>query len=194
MSQYFENDKKVKSKREIRKVNIGNFEFSFITDNGVFSKKGLDYGTRVLLSSLPEDINGDVLDIGCGYGPIGIYVSKKYNVIPDMVDVNERSISLAKDNSSLNKVSCNIFISDAFENINKKYDFIITNPPIRVGKEKLYEILFGSCKHLNKNGKLYFVINKDQGAKTVFRDLNEKYKAEVIKKDKGFFIICVLSN
>lgn len=194
MSQYFENDKRVKSKKETRRVIINNKEFSFITDNGVFSKKGLDYGTRALLSCIPEDITGSVLDIGCGYGPIGIYISKTYNVIPDMVDVNERSTHLAIENSKLNKVSTNIFISDAFKNINKKYDYIITNPPIRVGKEKLYEILFGSVEHLNKNGKLYFVINKDQGAKTVLRDLNEKYKAEVVKKDKGFYIICVLSD
>lgn len=194
MSQYFENDKRVKSKKEIRKVIINNKEFSFITDNGVFSKKGLDYGTRVLLSCIPNDISGSVLDIGCGYGPIGIYISKIYNIVPDMIDVNERSINLAIENSKLNKVFTNVFISDAFEKIDKKYDYIITNPPIRVGKEKLYEILFGSVNHLKKNGKLYFVINKDQGAKTVLRDLNEKYKAEVVKKDKGFFIICVLSD
>ena len=193
MSQYFENDKNLKSKKEVKEVIIKNNKFSFITDNGVFSKKGLDYGTRTLLESIPI-ISGDVLDIGCGYGPIGIYISKIYNLIPDMVDVNERSISLAKENSKLNKVDTNIFISDAFEKINKKYDFIITNPPIRVGKEKLYEILFGSVEHLKENGKLYFVINKDQGAKSVLRDLSKDYKTEIVKKDKGFFIICVLSN
>lgn len=193
MSQYFENDKRIKSKKEIRKVIINDKEFSFITDNGVFSKKGLDYGTRVLLSCIPN-ISGSVLDIGCGYGPIGIYISKMYNLVPDMCDVNERSLGLAKENSKLNKVNTNIFISDAFEKINKKYDYIITNPPIRVGKEKLYEILFESIEHLNRKGKLYFVINKDQGAKTVFRDLNEKYKTEIVKKDKGFFIICVFND
>ena len=194
MSQYFENDQRIKSKKEIRKVIINGQIFEFITDNGVFSKKGLDYGTRVLLSCIPHDITGSVLDIGCGYGPIGIYISKIYGIKPDMVDVNERGVELAKANSKLNKVSANIFISNAFENINKKYDYIITNPPIRVGKNKLYEILFGSMEHLMKNGKLFFVINKDQGAKTVLRDLNEKYKTEVVKKDKSFFIICVSND
>lgn len=191
MSQYFENDKKVKSQRKIKEVIINNDKFSFITDNGVFSKQGLDFGTRVLLESLPDNICGDVLDIGCGYGPIGIYLKKKYNVNVDMVDVNERSLSLAKDNANLNKVETNIFYSDAFSNINKQYDFIVTNPPIRVGKIKLYEILFGCLDHLKENGKVYFVINKDQGAKSVLRDLNEKCNAKIIKKDKGFYIILI---
>ena len=194
MSQYFENDKNLKSEMKEKTVIINNTNFVFMTDNGVFSKKGLDFGTRVLLENLPDNITGDVLDIGCGYGPIGIYLKKKYNVNVDMIDVNERSLKLAIKNASLNRVSANIFYSDAFSNIDKKYNYVITNPPIRVGKEKLYEILFGSMEHLSKNGKLYFVINKDQGAKSVLRDLNEKYKAEIIKKDKGFYIICAYTD
>ncbi len=194
MSQYFENDKNLKSEMKEKTVIINNINFVFMTDNGVFSKKGLDFGTRVLLENLPDNITGDVLDIGCGYGPIGIYLKKKYKVNVDMIDVNERSLKLAIKNASLNRVSTNIFYSDVFSNIDKKYNYVITNPPIRVGKEKLYEILFGSIEHLSKNGKLYFVINKDQGAKSVLRDLNEKYKAEIIKKDKGFYIICAYTD
>lgn len=194
MAQYFENDKNLKSEMKEKSVIINNTNFVFMTDNGVFSKKGLDFGTRVLLSTIPDNINGDVLDIGCGYGPIGIYLSKKYKVNVDMIDINERSLKLAIKNASLNGVSANIFYSDAFNNIDKKYDYIITNPPIRVGKQKLYEILFGALEHLNENGKLYFVINKDQGAKSVLRDLNKKYNAEIIDKDKGFYIICAYTD
>ncbi len=194
MSQYFENDKNIKSEIKEKKVIINNIAFVFKTDNGVFSKKGLDFGTRVLLTSIPNDIKGNVLDIGCGYGPIGIYISKKNSIMVDMVDVNERSMNLARENATLNKANVNVFYSDAFSNVTNKYDYIISNPPIRVGKKKLYEILFGALEHLNENGKLYFVINKDQGAKSVLRDINENYKAEIIKKDKGFYIICAYTN
>lgn len=189
MAQYFENDKNIKSKEEKRKVYIKNKEFIFLTDNGVFSKKGLDFGTRALLEALPNDISGKCLDIGCGYGPIGIYLKKTYDTSVDMIDINLRSLKLAIKNAQLNKVNINAFESNAYQNITEKYDYIITNPPIRVGKEKLYEILVGAKEHLKENGKLYFVINKNQGAKSVIKDLEEIYKIKIVEKNKGFFII-----
>ena len=76
----------------------------------------------------------------------------------------------------------------------KKYDFIITNPPIRIGKESLYKILFDAKKHLKENGRMYLVINKDQGAKSVLRDLSQTYTTEVVAKNKGFYIICAINN
>lgn len=194
MSQYFENDKNIKSKEEKRKVYIKNKEFIFLTDNGVFSKKGLDFGTRTLLEALPDDISGKCLDIGCGYGPIGIYLKKTYDTSVDMIDVNLRSLKLAIKNAELNKVNINAFESNAYQNVTKKYDYIITNPPIRVGKEKLYEILVGAKEHLKENGKLYFVINKNQGAKSVIKDLEKIYKIKIVEKNKGFFIILAYIN
>lgn len=194
MSHYFENDKKVQSEERKTKVIIKNKPFTFITDNGVFSKKGLDFGTRTLLETLPDYIQGDVLDIGCGYGPIGIYLKSKYEVSVDMIDINLRSLKLATKNAKLNNVNVSIFESDAFNNVDKKYDYIITNPPIRVGKEKLYNIIFGSMEHLKEKGELWFVINKNQGAKSMLTDLNNKYRAEVVEKNKSFFIICVHTN
>lgn len=194
MSQYFENDKNIKSKEEKRKVYIKNKEFVFLTDNGVFSKKGLDFGTRTLLEVLPDDISGKCLDIGCGYGPIGIYLKKTYDTSVDMIDVNLRSLKLAIKNAELNKVNINAFESNAYQNVTEKYDYIITNPPIRVGKEKLYEILVGAKEHLKENGKLYFVINKNQGAKSVIKDLEKIYKIKIVEKNKGFFIILAYIN
>jgi len=190
MSYYFTNDENLKSEIRTNKVIIDNLSFTFYTDNGVFSKKGLDFGTRSLLETLPE-IKGNVLDLGCGYGPIGIYISKKYNLIPDMVDVNRRSIDLCLKNSKLNSTNINVFESDGFTNINKKYDFIITNPPIRVGKEKLYSLLIDSINHLKNNGQLWLVIHKDQGAKTLLKDLEKYGIPKLIDKNKGFYIIMV---
>lgn len=194
MAQYFENDKNIKSNEIKIKVYIKNKEFIFFTDNGVFSKKGLDFGTRTLLEALPDDINGKCLDIGCGYGTIGIYLKKTYDVNVDMVDINLRSLKLARKNAELNNATVNIFESNAYEKVTLKYDYIITNPPIRVGNQKLYEILEGARNYLKENGKLYFVINKNQGAKTVVKNLEKYYKVEIIEKNKGFFVILAYNN
>lgn len=188
MSHYFTNDEAIKS--EVKKVNVrlNDTPFSFYTDNGVFSKKGLDFGTRTLLESL-DIVSGDVLDLGCGYGPIGIYLKKEFSVNVDMVDINKRSLDLAKKNAVLNEVDVHIIESNGYENINKKYDYIITNPPIRVGKKILYSLLLGAKEHLKENGQLWFVIHKDQGAKTVAKDMEGTYEVEIINKNKGFYIV-----
>ena len=191
MSYYFTNDKNLKSNEQVKKIVIKNIPFSFYTDNGVFSKKGLDFGTRTLLENLPL-LSGDILDLGCGYGPIGIYLSKNANV--DMIDVNERSIALTLKNAELNNTKVNAFISNGYENISRKYDYIVTNPPIRVGKKILYDLLFNAKNYLKEDGKLYLVVNKDQGAKTLVNDLKKQYIVNIIIKNKGFYIIEAKNN
>ena len=105
-----------------------------------------------------------------------------------MIDVNERAVNLAKKNAELNRVDVNVFLSDIYSNVDKKYDAIITNPPIRVGKKILYEILFEAKNYLNEDGVLYLVINKDQGAKSLKKDLEECYNVTTLKKNKGFYV------
>ena len=192
MSHYFTNDN-IDSKEVKTKCVIDDYEFSFITDNGVFSKRGLDFGTRSLLLSL-KDISGEVLDFGCGYGPIGIFLKKKFDCNVDMIDINKRAIGLAKKNALLNNVSVNVFESNIYDSVIKKYDYIITNPPIRVGKEILHKILFDAKNYLKENGKVFFVIHKDQGAKTLAKVLEREYKVEIVDKNKGFYIICLIFN
>lgn len=190
MSHYFENDKNLKS--ELKKINCSMFnkKFTFYTDNGVFAKKGVDYGSKLLLESIESNNYTSILDVGCGYGTLGIILNKIYNCPVTMVDVNKRALHLTKKNILENKCdNIETFESDAYQNINKKYDLIVTNPPIHAGKKKVYEILIEAREHLNKDGKLYFVIHKDQGAKSVVKDLSNIYKIEVVAKDKGFFII-----
>ena len=191
MAHYFEYDENLKSEEKEIEIVINNEKFKFITDNGVFSKRGLDKGTSLLLKTLELDkIKGDVLDFGCGYGPIGIYLKKKLNINMTMLDINKRSLELAKKNAKLNKLDIEFVLSDKYEKINKKYDYIISNPPIRVGKKILYEILFDAKNYLKENGELWLVINKNQGAKTIVRDLEKEYKVEVKNKNNGFYIIC----
>ena len=193
MAHYFENDDKVKTNEMTHQVKIRNLDLSFITDHGVFSKKGLDFGTRTLLESSPiEQMNGSILDFGCGYGPIGIFL-KKYNqnFLIHMIDINKRSLNLALKNAILNDVVVNIYESDMYQNVSTKFDYIVTNPPIRVGKKILYEILLQAKKHLKVGGKIYFVIHKDQGAKSVMKDMKNEYEVTLITKNKGFYVICL---
>lgn len=190
MSHYFDKETDVKSNIVTTRANIGNKLYTFKTDNNVFSKRGLDFATRTLLENIDlKSINGDVLDFGCGYGPIGIYIKANTNAKVDMLDINERALNLARINAKLNQVNVNIFESDVYSNVTKKYDYIITNPPIRVGKKILYEILVNAKEYLKEKGHLIFVISKDQGAKSVMRDMEEYYKVNLIIKSKGFFVI-----
>lgn len=190
MSYYFDKFTDVESKELIVKSSIGDKSYTFITDNNVFSKHMIDFGTRSLLLNLDlKNIKGDVLDFGCGYGTIGIYIKDNTNACVDMIDINERALLLARKNAKLNNVDVNIFSSDIYSNINKKYNYIITNPPIRVGKKILYKILIGAKDYLKDSGHLIFVINKDQGAKSVMKDMTVYYKVNLIKKNKGFYVI-----
>lgn len=196
MSQYFDNVN-LKSNITKYKTRIFDKEFCFNTDNGVFSKSKLDFGTRCLLENLPlEEIKGEILEVGCGYGVIPIILTRTVDKIDsfDAVDVNKRALHLAEMNKKENFApKVNFFLSDCYKNINKKYDVIISNPPIRAGKNIVYEIVMNARNYLKEDGKLFIVINKDQGAKSLYKDLEKVYKCELINKKKGFWIIkCIL--
>ena len=189
MAYYFDSNPDSKSCEQLIKCEINGSIYNFYTDNNVFSKKYLDFGTRTLLESIDtSDIHGDVLDFGCGYGPIGIIIKSNCKCNVDMIDINSRAINLSIKNAKLNRVNVNIFESDIYSNVDKKYDFIITNPPVRVGKKILYEILFGAKDYMKEDGSLYLVINKDQGAKSLKKDLEECYNVTTLKKNKGFYV------
>ena len=190
MGHYFVNDDNLKSEIREFKINFLNQDFVFKTDNGVFSKGELDYGTYLLLTTvLNLDIKGKVLDLGCGYGAIGVVISKLKNTKVTMVDVNKRAVHLSKMNVSDNKCDCLVINSDGYLNVSDKFDYIITNPPIRVGKTKLYELMIDSKNYLNENGVIYLVIRKEQGAKSLIKDMSEYYNVNVLEKSKGFYII-----
>ena len=131
-----------------------------------------------------------MLDLGCGTGVVGLILgSLNKNISIDMVDVNERAIELARENIKLNNLDNNIFISDFYSNVNDKYDYIITNPPIRAGKDIVRGFLFDAKDYLSDNGTLFFVMRKDHGVKSMVKELDEIYKVEVVNKDKGFYIV-----
>lgn len=191
MSHYFINDTTVKNNKRKTEVFVQGHKFVFWVDNGVFSKKGLDFGTRTLLETLPlNTMAGEILDFGCGYGPIGVVTAKLSQSKVDMLDINNRALDLARQNIIENDVEINIIKSDLYSKVTKKYDYIISNPPIRVGKEILYKILFGAKEYLKDNGQLWIVVNKNQGAKTLVKELEKIYKVKIVCRNKGFFVIC----
>lgn len=193
MSHYFENDKNLKS--EIRELSYkyNSSFFVFYSDNGVFSKNNIDYGSKLLIETYlkENDINEKrVLDVGCGYGFLGIMVSRVTNSYVEMIDINKRAVHLTNMNIKRYKdFKGKTYVSNVYENVEGKYDIIITNPPIRIGKEKLLEILIGAFDHLEDNGLLYYVIRKDQGALSIKKILEENsINVEIINRDKGYFI------
>lgn len=191
MSQYFDNDKSIRSEKRIINFIFNNKKYSVYSDNGVFSKDRFDYGTRVLLENIDIDkLDGNVLDLGCGTGVVGIVIGDiNKNINIDMVDINERAIDLAKDNLILNNVKANVFVSDIYSNVNNRYNYIITNPPIRAGKDVVKSFLLGSYDYLTDNGTLYFVMRRDHGVKTMIRELNDKFNTNIVARDKGFYVV-----
>lgn len=191
MNQYFSNNENLKSEIVKVLVEVGNISYYFYTDNGVFSKGELDFGTQLLLKTFKYTYPQDkcLLDIGCGAGAIGIYASKLgFNV--DMCDINKRAIHISKTAIKEQKLKANVFESDAYINVFGKYDYILSNPPIRVGKKKLYEIVMNAKDYLKENGEVWLVVRKDKGALSLVSDMNKIYKnVEIVEKKKGFYII-----
>ena len=193
MSYYFtSNNGKEPNRKKIRFRFLANME-TFISDDGVFSKDTLDFGSRVLLEYLvKEPLKGKVLDLGCGIGYIGILL-KKY--IPEieltMVDVNETAVQLAKENSELYGQKNIVAVSDGLASIDGTFNVIVTNPPIRTGKANIYRLFNDAFSRLEENGVMYIVIRKQQGAESALKYLETLGTTEVLDKVKGYWILSV---
>ena len=193
LEHYFTNNENLKS--ELRKLiyNYENINFEFFSDNGVFAKNKIDYASKLLVESFIKnhkevETECTLLDVGGGYGFLGIVAGKILNINIELVDINKRALHLCERNIKLNEVKGKAYESNAYECVKNKYEYIITNPPIRAGKKTVLEILKGAKNHLLDNGELWFVINKDQGAKSTEKLLKECYNVEVLAKSKGFYV------
>ncbi|CCI85225.1 methyltransferase domain protein [Lactobacillus pasteurii DSM 23907 = CRBIP 24.76] len=174
--------------------NFANFTLQLTTDAGVFSKMRVDYGSSVLIKAMAEvDFpQVGILDVGTGYGPIGLTAAKLWpNQTVDMIGVNERGLALAQRNAAANKISnVNIYASDIYQNVDKKYGLILTNPPIRAGKKVVSEILAKAFEHLVPGGTLLVVIQKKQGEPSARKLMQEVYgNCEIVTRDKGYYIL-----
>ena len=192
LEHYFTNNTNLKS--ELRTINYtyGEQTFTFTSDLGVFSKDKIDFGSRLLVETyLRAGKPGiSILDVGCGYGFIGLTLAKLSNTVSTLVDVNKRALHLAEMNAKKLGVKSTIYESDIYTNVTGKFDCIITNPPIRTGKETVMQFLIGAKDYLTENGELWFVMRKGQGAKSAIANLATVYKEiNIVEKSKGFYII-----
>lgn len=196
-NQYFsKNNDNLPSNEKIIYAKINEISFKFKTDNGVFSKDFLDFASKLLLEKMDFNglLDGAILDVGCGYGPIGIYASyiTKKDVV--MLDINPRALSLSKENLLLNNVSAMVLESDCLDSvIDRKFSCVITNPPIHAGKEIVYKIFTQSYEVLVDGGSLWIVIQEKHGAPSAIKKLKTIFEnVEIFYKKKGFYILkCV---
>ena len=195
MSHYFENDKNLVSEIKTFDLVIGNTKFIFNTDNGVFSKGELDFGTYLLIKNILKlNLCGNILDLGCGYGAIGIIVRKMLDTYVTLSDINLRALHLTKMNAKKNNVDVRVIESDGYTKIDDVFDYVVSNPPIRIGKKNLYNLLIETKKHLKENGEMIIVVRKEQGALSLIKDMSVYYDVKVIDKEKGFLIISLKND
>lgn len=173
---------------------IRSFNFTFHTDEGVFSKNQIDYGTMVLLKQIQEpSVDGDLLDVGCGYGPIGMTLSKLFpNRRVYMVDINERAVELAKKNLIENQIkNAQVVQSDGLQAVaDHRFAAIVTNPPFRAGKSIVHQIVDESYQQLVTGGEFWVVAQKKQGAPSLKAKIESVFgNSEIVKRDKGYYVI-----
>lgn len=164
----------------------------FETDSGVFSRTEIDKGTEILLNALPEELTGSLLDMGCGYGVIGVTLGKRYpGLSVVMSDVNERAVELSRRNAQRNGVPARVMQSDGYADVPfQRMDWIVQNPPIRAGKSVIYAMFAEGARRLEPNGALWLVIRKQQGAESAVRYLKTLFgRVEAVSKKGGFWVL-----
>lgn len=193
---YFATNPDVKHDEHVVDYHVDNIDLKFNTDAGVFSKMRVDYGTGVLIKTMRHVSSpaGNILDVGTGYGPLGLFAAKFWPKAQiDMVDINKRGLALAQRNAKLNHISnVHIYASDAYEQVDKKKKFglILTNPPIRAGKKVVNRILIGALDFLLPQGVLLLVIQKKQGEPSARKLLQQKYgNCTILQRDKGYYVL-----
>lgn len=193
---YYSNQPDAQHDRRTIEEELRGTTYHFISDAGVFSKKGVDFGSKVLIEAMSVLPGSKVLDVGCGYGPIGLVAARMAeNGHVTMVDVNTRAIELAKENAQLNKITnVSIMESDLLAAVkDKNFDVILTNPPIRAGKETVHAIFEQAYDHLREGGALWVVIQKKQGAPSAKEKLEKMFgEVQEVTKEKGYRIFKAL--
>lgn len=190
MNHYFSDDPTTESNQRTISLSFRGQEYSFLTDDGVFSKGRLDYGSEVMLDAVLDDLSGKVLDLGCGYGPIGVLMKLLRPLDVTMVDVNPRAVELSRLNLKKHRQKATVLQSDGFDKVRDQFDFILLNPPIRAGKAVMYRLYNEAYDHLNPGGSLIIVIQKKHGADSSKKKLVELFgQAETVERSGGYHVI-----
>ena len=193
MAHYYDLDPTLESKERLIEFVISGRKISLFTDNGVFSKAKLDEGSRLLIETLlPLGLTGKILDLGCGYGPIGLSIGLfSENASLTLADVNPRAVALCKKNAELLNLSSRVTClqSDIYSSIKGQFDAIVLNPPIRAGKKVTYTMYKEAKEHLTSGGQFYFVIRKAQGASSASQYVKEVFgNITLLARHKGYHI------
>jgi 16S rRNA (guanine1207-N2)-methyltransferase len=189
MNQYFiENPNLPANERELS-LEIFSHTLHFTTNSGLFSCEKIDDASLTLVKKMPP-LHGEVLDLGCGYGFIGIALAKANNISLTQSDINGIALNYARRNAQKNAISSTFIHSDGFEKITQLFDTITLNPPIHAGKETMYRLYSDAASHLHPGGSFYIVIQKKHGAESSLKKLNELFAhCEIMYKKKGLFVI-----
>ena len=193
MSHYYDNDPTLSHKTKTLVLNLNGVEVTLQSDRGVFSNKEVDEGSVILLKSLTdEDSFQTILDVGCGYGTLGLYLATKFkNSSVTMFDINERAVKLSEQNINLNKITnAQVYVANNYQALPKQsFDLIVLNPPIRAGKKVYYPLLSEARDYLTDGGKLVFVIRKSLGAESAQKYVKDFYsRVELSHREHGFYV------
>ena len=188
MSHYFSEKQESALQPKEFSYSIHGNTFSFITGSGVFSKDHVDKGTHVLVKYMQLPSSGKVLDLGCGYGVVGIVAARIGSCEVVCSDVNERAVMLCKKNVKKNHVDVQVVKCSLFSKLDK-FDCILTNPPYVKGREFIFQLLEESYSHLNSKGSLQVVARHNKGGKVLRDKMEELFdNVEDVGRGSGFHL------
>jgi len=197
MPHYFDEQPASSSDPRTVDVDLGDVRFALTTDRGVFSHGTLDTGTALLLSDAPSPPGrGELLDIGCGTGAIALALAlRSPSARVWAVDVNERARDLTRGNAERNGVSNIRVVCPADVPLDMRFDALWSNPPIRIGKPALHELLAGWLARLTTEGTATLVVQRNLGADSLHRWLQANgWPTERLGSSKGFRLLHVTQN
>ena len=194
MEHYFTEEPKSKLRLGLVRAWLRGLEFEFLTASGVFSHRRIDPGTRLLIEAMVLPEEGTFLDLGCGYGPIGIVVARlRPRALVYMTDVNRRALALAEENAQRNGVTnVRVLEGPLYDPVSDLlFDVILTNPPITAGIRKVVAPLIqGAAEHLKEGGSLQLVVRTTKGGRNILRLIEESFSRwEVIARGGGYRVL-----
>ena len=193
MSHYFQDDPNLASNYKKISFEVNGITMNLLTDNGVFSKNKVDEGSLAFLKVLlPLELGKNILDLGCGYGTIGLTLAiAKKDARVTLADVNARALNMCRKNAEALNLSQRVTIlqSDIYEKIEGPYDSIVVNPPIRAGKAVTYRMYEEAKQYLIDGGSLLIVIRKAQGAESAAKYIESIFgNIKMLDRHKGYHI------